>query len=60
LSNSCTTNQSAGQDAVGPEKIAEKVKETQQVMLKELQGTCDQISDHVHKISFNFYKSFDT
>ena len=29
-------------------------------MLKELQNTCNQISDHVHKISFNFYKSFDS
>jgi hypothetical protein len=40
--------------------IAEKVNESQQVMLKELQGNCDQISDNVHKISFNFYKSFDS
>lgn len=30
------------------------------MMLKELQNTCSQISDHVHKISFNFYKSCDS
>jgi hypothetical protein len=27
--------------------------------VKELQNTCSQISEHVHKISFNFYKSCD-
>lgn len=29
------------------------------MILKELQGTSTQISEHVHKISFNFYKSCD-
>lgn len=29
-------------------------------MIKELQNTCNQISEHVHKISFNFYKSCDS
>lgn len=36
------------------------MQENHQLMIKELQSTCSQISEHVHKISFNFYKSCDS
>lgn len=36
------------------------MQDNHQLMIKELQSTCSQISEHVHKISFNFYKSCDS
>lgn len=33
--------------------------ENHQLVIKELQHTCNQISEPVHKLSFNLYKSYD-
>jgi hypothetical protein len=33
--------------------------ENHQLMLKELQHTCNQISEPVHKLSFNLFKSYE-
>ena len=33
--------------------------ENHQLVIKELQHTCTQISEPVHKLSFNLYKSYD-
>ena len=33
--------------------------ENHQIILKELQHTCNQISEPVHKLSFNLFKSYE-
>jgi hypothetical protein len=40
-------------------KKQKKINDNQQILMKELQHTCNQISEPVHKLSFNLYKSYD-
>lgn len=41
------------------EELQKKIIENQQILMKELQHTCNQISEPVHKLSFNLYKSYE-
>lgn len=39
--------------------LKKKMQDNHQTVVKELQNSSSQISENVHKISFNFYKSCD-
>ena len=41
------------------EDVQKRMEDNQQTILKELQHSYNQISEPIHKLSFNLYKSYD-
>jgi len=39
--------------------LKKKLQDNQQIVIKEIQHSCNQISEPVHKLSFNLFKSYD-